>query len=111
MLCYNVKIYLKQIGLKWGAKEETFSSLAGMGDLIVTCTSQHSRNRHVGEQVGKGQQLDGVLKEMKMVAEGVNLLGEVPALKEKLDLELPLMSGLYQIMFEGKDPREVLKKI
>ena len=102
---------IKQVGLKWGGQPETFSGLAGMGDLIVTCTSQHSRNRHVGEQVGKGKQLDEVLKEMKMVAEGVNLLGEVPALKEKFDLELPLMSGLYQIMFEGKNPEEVLKQL
>jgi len=101
---------IKQIGLKWGAKEETFSSLAGMGDLIVTCTSQHSRNRHVGEQVGKGRQLDEVINEMKMVAEGVNILGDVPALKEKFNLELPLITGLYQLLFEGKNPEEVLKQ-
>ena len=102
---------IRQVGLKWGAQAETFSGLAGMGDLIVTCTSQHSRNRHAGEQVGKGRQLDEVLKEMKMVAEGVNLLGEVPALKEKFDLELPLISGLYRIMFEEANPTEVLKQI
>lgn len=102
---------IKQVGLAWGAKKETFYGLTGMGDLIVTCTSKHSRNRHVGEQIGKGRKLSEVLAEMKMVAEGVTNLKEAINLQDKFNLKLPLISGLYAILFEGKDAREVLKEI
>ncbi len=115
----NAKAYLmtkglgemKEIGLKWGAKEETFDGLAGMGDLIVTCTSQHSRNRYVGEQIGKGRKLDEILAEMKMVAEGVTTLKTAVQLENKFSLKLPLINGLYQILFEGKDARRVLEEM
>lgn len=102
---------IKQVGLKWGAREETFSGLAGIGDIIVTCTSKHSRNRSVGEEVGRGRKLDEITKEMAMVAEGVTTLKEAIRLKGKFGLELPLISGLYEILFEGKDSQEVLKRI
>ncbi len=102
---------IKQVGMKWGAKEETFSGLGGLGDLIVTCTSEHSRNRTVGKEVGKGRKIDEVIKEMNMVVEGINLLGEVPKLKEKFDLELPLIGGLYRIIFEGEDPEKILQEL
>ncbi|HLD80203.1 MAG TPA: NAD(P)H-dependent glycerol-3-phosphate dehydrogenase [Candidatus Nanoarchaeia archaeon] len=99
---------IKMIGLKMGAKPETFYGLAGIGDVIVTATSKHSRNRHVGEQVGKGKKLEEVLAEMNMVAEGVTALKRAIGFKEKLGLHLPLIEGLYQILFEGKDVEEVL---
>lgn len=99
---------IKTIGLKMGAKEETFYGLAGMGDVIVTATSKHSRNRHVGEQVGRGRKLDDVLAEMNMVAEGVIAVKKAMRFKEKLGLHLPLTEGLYAILFEGKDVEEVL---
>ncbi|MBI4980826.1 NAD(P)-dependent glycerol-3-phosphate dehydrogenase [Candidatus Woesearchaeota archaeon] len=102
---------IKQVGVAWGAKKPTFYGLAGLGDVIVTCTSIHSRNHYVGEQVGKGRKLDEVLTEMKMVAEGIIMLRNVPLLQEKLKLKLPIMSGLYQIMVEGKSVREVLNTI
>ena len=102
---------IKTIGLKLGAKEETFYGLAGIGDVIVTATSKHSRNRHVGEQVGKGRKLDDVLAEMKMVAEGVTAMKKAIGFKEKLGLHLPLIEGLYQILFEGKEAEEVLKNL
>jgi len=102
---------IKEVGLKWGAQEETIFGLAGMGDLIVSCTSEHSRNRYVGKQIGQGRKLDEVIKEMKMVAEGINILGEIPALKEKFDLELPLISGLYRIVFEGENPEVIFKEL
>ncbi len=102
---------IKEVGLAWGAKKETFYGLAGMGDLIVTCTSKHSRNRHVGEQIGKGRKLSEVLAEMKMVAEGVTNLKEAINLQEKFKLKLPLINGLYEILLEDKNPKEVLKKI
>jgi len=102
---------IKEVGLAWGAKKETFYGLAGLGDLIVTCTSKHSRNRHVGEEVGKGRKLSDVLAEMKMVAEGVTNLKEAIHLQEKFNLKLPLINGLYEILFEGKEAREVLKEV
>jgi glycerol-3-phosphate dehydrogenase (NAD(P)+) len=102
---------IKQIGLKWGAKKETFYGLAGIGDIIVTCTSKHSRNHHVGEEVGKGRKLDEVLAEMKMVAEGITTLKQAVYLKEKFGLDLPLITGLHQILYEQKNPKEVLRTI
>ncbi len=115
----NAKAYLmvrglneiKEIGLKMGGQKETFSGLAGIGDMIVTCNSQHSRNRYVGQEVGKGRKLDAVIEEMHMVAEGVTTIKNALGLKEKLGLELPLITGIYQILFENKDPLAVLKGI
>ena len=102
---------IQQVGLKWGAKKETFYGLAGMGDMIVTCSSKHSRNRFVGEQIGKGRKLEEVLAEMKMVAEGITTVKEAIKLKEKFGLELPLITGLYDILFNGKNVEAVLEKI
>ncbi len=102
---------MKQVGVALGAKKDTFYGLAGLGDVIVTCTSIHSRNHYVGEQVGKGRKLDEVLAEMKMVAEGITMLRRVPLLQENLKLDLPIMHGLYQIMVEGKGVKEVLRTI
>lgn len=102
---------IESIGLALGGKRETFHGLAGMGDVIVTCTSKHSRNRHVGEQVGKGRKLDEVLKEMKMVAEGVTAARLIAPLVKKYKLQLPLLLGLSDVLFKGKDPREVLKEL
>lgn len=102
---------IKTIGLKMGAQKETFYGLAGIGDVIVTATSKHSRNRHVGEQVGKGRKLDDVLAEMKMVAEGVTAVKRAIGFKEKLGLHLPLTEGLHQILFDGKAVEEVLGRL
>lgn len=102
---------IKKIGLRLGAKEETFYGLAGLGDVIVTATSKHSRNRHVGEQIGKGRKLDDILAEMKMVAEGVTAVKKAAGFSEKLGLELPLVQGLHGILFEGKDVEEVLSRL
>lgn len=115
----NTKAYLmtkglkeiQQLGKKMGAKKDTFYGLAGMGDVIVTCTSVYSRNHFVGEQVGKGRKLEEVLAEMKMVAEGVTTLKSAISFQEKLGLKLPIINGLHQILFEGKEVREVLRTI
>ncbi len=102
---------IRKVGVALGGKEETFYDLAGLGDVIVTATSKHSRNRHVGEQVGKGRKLDEVIAEMNMVAEGVTTIKEAIQFKEQLGLELPLIEGIHQILFEGKDVEEVLRNI
>jgi len=87
-----------------GARPETFAGLSGMGDLIVTCMSKHSRNRYVGEQIGKGKTLKEVLKSMEMVAEGVETSRSASKLAEKNNVETPITTEVYKILFEDKDP-------
>ncbi|WP_337866848.1 NAD(P)H-dependent glycerol-3-phosphate dehydrogenase [Ignavibacterium sp.] len=95
---------ISRLGLVMGARPETFAGLSGMGDLIVTCMSKHSRNRYVGEQIGKGMKLKEVLKSMEMVAEGVETTKSVNQLAEKFKVETPIANEVYQILFENKDP-------
>jgi glycerol-3-phosphate dehydrogenase (NAD(P)+) len=80
-----------------------------MGDVIVTCSSEHSRNRSVGKQIGSGINLKEVLSEMKMIAEGVTTSENVPLIKERFNLEIPLLTGTYEILFEGKKLKKVLE--
>jgi glycerol-3-phosphate dehydrogenase (NAD(P)+) len=89
---------LTRLGVALGAQPATFAGLAGMGDLIATCTSPHSRNRAVGEQLGSGRRLEDVLAEMHMVAEGVNTAVLVLALAERYDLELPICGVIDRVI-------------
>jgi glycerol-3-phosphate dehydrogenase (NAD(P)+) len=100
---------IARLGFALGAKAETFSGLSGMGDLIVTCMSKHSRNRFVGEQVGRGEKLKDILKKMQMVAEGVETCRSVNQLSRKHKLEMPIASAVYNILFEEQDPTEAIK--
>ncbi|MFH0733107.1 MAG: NAD(P)H-dependent glycerol-3-phosphate dehydrogenase [bacterium] len=95
---------ITRLGRFMGAQAETFSGLSGMGDLIVTCMSLHSRNRYVGEQLGKGKKLAEVLKSMEMVAEGVETCRSVHELAAMNGCETPIVSAVYSILFEDKDP-------
>lgn len=95
---------ISRLGLAMGAKPETFAGLSGMGDLIVTCMSKHSRNRYVGEQIGKGKTLKEVLKSMEMVAEGVETSRSASKLAKKNNVEVPITTEVYKILFEDKDP-------
>jgi glycerol-3-phosphate dehydrogenase (NAD(P)+) len=97
---------MRRLGIALGADEHTFSGLAGLGDLVVTCESRHSRNRFVGEEIGKGKKLSQVLTEMKMIAEGVATTQSAKALAERHHIEMPIVEETYQILFEDKDPRE-----
>ncbi|MGK9476568.1 NAD(P)H-dependent glycerol-3-phosphate dehydrogenase [Melioribacter sp. OK-6-Me] len=98
---------ISRLGLALGARPETFAGLSGMGDLIVTCMSRHSRNRYVGEQIGKGKKLKEILKSMKMVAEGVETSKAVHKLSEEHKIETPICSAVYKILFEERDPVKV----
>lgn len=102
---------IRQIGMAWGGKDETFHGLAGIGDIIVTCLSEHSRNFRVGRELGKGRKLAEILAEMKMVAEGVTSAKAVPVLKERFGLQLPLLTAVYGVVQEGKDAKELCEKI
>ncbi|MFA3782524.1 NAD(P)H-dependent glycerol-3-phosphate dehydrogenase [Melioribacteraceae bacterium 4301-Me] len=98
---------ISRLGIYLGARPETFSGLSGMGDLIVTCMSRHSRNRYVGEQIGKGKKLKDILKSMNMVAEGVETSKAVHQLSKEHEVETPICSAVYQILFEERDPIKV----
>jgi glycerol-3-phosphate dehydrogenase (NAD(P)+) len=95
---------ISRLGLAMGARPETFAGLSGMGDLIVTCMSKHSRNRYVGEQIGSGKKLKDVLSSMEMVAEGVETSRSASKLAEKNNVETPITNEVYKILFEEKDP-------
>src|SRR4030065_1621110 len=95
---------ISRLGLAMGARPETFAGLSGMGDLIVTCMSKHSRNRYVGEQIGKGKKLKEVLKSMEQVAEGVETTRSAKQLAAKIEIETPITNEVYKILFEDKDP-------
>jgi glycerol-3-phosphate dehydrogenase (NAD(P)+) len=91
-----------------GAHPITFAGLSGMGDLIVTCMSRHSRNRFVGEELGKGRKVREVLNDMVMVAEGVPTAKSVHQLAMKHRVEMPLASEVYQVLYEGKDASQAI---
>jgi glycerol-3-phosphate dehydrogenase (NAD(P)+) len=95
---------ISRLGIALGAKPETFAGLSGIGDVIVTCMSKYSRNRYVGEQIGKGRKLKDILAEMEMVAEGVTTAKSVYQLSQKVGVEVPICVEVYKILYEDKDP-------
>ncbi|MCF7810818.1 NAD(P)-dependent glycerol-3-phosphate dehydrogenase [bacterium] len=97
---------LSRLGVKLGGRPETFAGLSGIGDLITTCCSKHSRNRYVGEQIGKGRKLKEILAEMKMVAEGVRTTESVYDLAKREGVEMPIAEQVHRILFEDADPLE-----
>lgn len=96
---------IKRLGVLMGASAETFLGLSGMGDLIVTCTSMHSRNRRAGILIGKGKSTEEAMSEVGMVVEGINTAGAAYALSEKYKTSMPIVSEANKILFEGKSPR------
>lgn len=94
-----------RVGVKLGGKVETFAGLTGIGDLIVTCTSMHSRNRRAGILIGKGATKDEACKEVGMVVEGVKACHAFYELKEKLGVSMPITDALYNVLFLEKDPK------
>ncbi len=104
-------VEISRLGTAMGGKTETFAGLSGMGDLIATCLSRHSRNRYVGEQIGQGRSLDAILTEMSMVAEGVKTATSVKALSEKHGVEMPICDAVYSVLYEGLDPKEAVNRL
>ncbi len=102
---------IQRLGLAMGARAPTFAGLSGIGDLVVTCTSRHSRNRYLGEQIGQGRSLEEVLAEMQMVAEGVRTTASVHALARRFNIEMPITEAVYRILFEGKKPRDAVQDL
>lgn len=99
---------VSKLGVAMGGKAETFSGLSGIGDLIVTCTSRHSRNRMAGILLGKGKSLEETLKEVHMVVEGVNTARAAYDLSVKYNVEMPITKEVYGVLFFGQDTKQAV---
>lgn len=102
---------ISRLGIAMGCKEQTFGGLAGIGDLIVTATSIHSRNNRCGMLIGKGTPVEEAIKQTGMVVEGINALPAVMALKEKYAVEMPIVEAAWQIVKEGVAPETVVQQL
>lgn len=99
---------LARLGIALGGEPMTFSGLAGMGDLVATCTSEKSRNRTVGVALGRGQSIDEIVREMKMVAEGVKSTAAVLELGKRAGVEMPIAEQVGAVLYEGRRPADMV---
>jgi glycerol-3-phosphate dehydrogenase (NAD(P)+) len=104
-------VEIARLGVKMGAKAATFAGLSGIGDLIVTCTSMHSRNRRAGIQIGQGKTLDEVLAGTRMVVEGVKATQAAYELSMLHGVEMPITSEIYKVLFEGADVKKSVENL
>jgi glycerol-3-phosphate dehydrogenase (NAD(P)+) len=102
---------IARLGAALGAADATFSGLAGVGDLVVTCLSRHSRNRRVGEAIGKGRTLEEALSGMVMVAEGVRTTRAAVEMGRRAGVELPIIEMVHRVLFDGHDPGEAVQML
>ena len=102
---------ISRLGVKMGCSRSTFSGLTGIGDLIVTCASMHSRNRRAGILMGQGKSMDEAMAEVKMVVEGVYSAKAAKALGEKYGVDLPIIDQVNMILFEGKPAAEAVRDL
>jgi glycerol-3-phosphate dehydrogenase (NAD(P)+) len=100
---------MTRLGVALGGRSETFAGLTGMGDLIATCTSALSRNRHVGFELGKGRKLEEIIASMHMVAEGVKSAPTVIALADRLGISMPISRDVYDVIQGNRSPREIFR--
>jgi len=105
-------VEMTRFGVALGAEPQTFTGLAGLGDLITTCMSRHGRNRHVGERLGKGEQLADVVAGLGgMVAEGVATARSVHERATRMGIDMPITAEVYRVLYEGKDPRAAVSDL
>ena len=102
---------ITRLGVAMGANPLTFAGLAGMGDLVLTCTGDLSRNRSVGLKIGKGMKLCEIIEGMNMVAEGVKTSIAVYELAKKMGVEMPIINQVYDILYLGKDPKDAVREV
>ncbi len=102
---------ITRLGMALGADSRTFAGLSGLGDLIVTCSSRHSRNRHVGEEIGRGKTLMNILSEMRSIAEGVWTTESVVNLAQYLKVEMPIAEQVRNILFYDKSPKVAILEL
>ncbi|MBE7048572.1 MAG: NAD(P)H-dependent glycerol-3-phosphate dehydrogenase [Ruminococcaceae bacterium] len=102
---------ISRLGVAMGADAATFSGLSGMGDLIVTCTSMHSRNRRAGMLIGQGMTPEQAIEEVKMVVEGFYTTQAAWDLAKRMHVEMPIVEQAYRVLFENMDPKEAVKNL
>ncbi len=102
---------ITRLGMKMGANPLTFAGLAGVGDLIVTCTSMHSRNRRAGIEIGRGKSLQEAVDSVRMVVEGVRTTKAAYKIASRHHVEMPITNQMYKVLFEGMSPREAVCKL
>lgn len=104
-------VEMARLGTAMGARRETFYGLSGLGDLSTTCTSQYSRNRWLGEEVGRGRKMKDVLKETDMVVEGAATARSAFDLAKKYKVDMPITAEVYRVLYENKDPRQAIRDL
>jgi glycerol-3-phosphate dehydrogenase (NAD(P)+) len=102
---------ITRLGLALGGTIETFAGLAGMGDLVLTCTGALSRNRSVGVALGRGQRLSEILDETKFVAEGVKTSRSAKQLADRHQIEMPITAEMYRVLYENERPRDAIQRL
>ena len=102
---------MARLGVAMGGKKETFAGLSGMGDLIVTCTSMHSRNRRCGILIGQGKPVEEAVKEIGAVVEGYYAAANARTLARKAGVEMPIAQAAYEVLYEGRDPHTVVDSL
>ena len=104
-------VEIRKLGVALGGKEETFYGLSGLGDLIVTCLSEHSRNRKAGKLIGQGKTIEETKKEVGMTIESIDNIEVAKELSDKLNLEMPILNSVYDILYNNLDPKEAVKSL
>jgi glycerol-3-phosphate dehydrogenase (NAD(P)+) len=104
-------VEISRLAARKGANPLTVSGLSGMGDLVLTCTGQLSRNRRVGFELGRGKALNEILGDMEMIAEGVKNARSVHQLAQKLQVEVPICDGVYRVLYEGLSPKDAVVQL
>ena len=102
---------MSRLGMRLSANPLTFAGLAGLGDLVLTCTGDLSRNRQVGLKLGQGRSIETILKEMSMVAEGVKTTNSVYAMAEKYKVEMPITNQVYRVLYQGLGPKDAVNEL
>ena len=102
---------IARLGVAMGGRKETFAGLTGVGDLIVTCTSMHSRNRRCGILIGQGVPVQEAIQQIGAVVEGYYATATGKELAEKMGVEMPITEAAYSVLYEGKDPRKVITEL
>ena len=102
---------ITRLGVEMGGRAETFSGLTGIGDLIVTCASMHSRNRRAGILIGKGCTMEEAMREVKMVVEGVFSAKAALALSKQYNVSMPIVEQVNAVLFDGVSPKDALREL
>jgi glycerol-3-phosphate dehydrogenase (NAD(P)+) len=102
---------ITRLAVAMGGRAQTLAGLAGLGDLVLTCTGELSRNRMVGIELARGRKLDEIVGSMKMVAEGVKTTDAARELARRFNVEMPITEQMYQMLYHGVSPREAIRRL